>query len=239
MKKRLLLISNSTNKGEKFLDYTRKYISDFLGKERKNIAFVPYAAADISFPEYTQLVGEVFDSMGYNVKSVDDNPNPADVIRNADLIVIGGGNTFHLIHHMQIKGIIDAIKQKVENGTPYIGWSAGTNVACPTIMTTNDMPIVQPSSYEALALVPFQVNPHYTDGRIPNHNGETREERIREFLEINPGYLVVGLKEGSMLRIEGDKVKLLGNKTLKIFRKAMPTLEYEPNSSLDFILKPV
>jgi dipeptidase E len=239
MKKRLLLISNSTNKGEKFLAYARKYISEFLGKENKTIAFVPYAAADISFSEYTQLVSEVFDSMGYNVISVENNPNPAEVIRNADVIVIGGGNTFHLIYHMQIKGIIDTIKQKVESGTPFIGWSAGTNVACPSIMTTNDMPIVQPSSFLALGLVPFQINPHYTDGRIPNHNGETREERIREFLEINPGPLVVGLKEGSMLRIDGSQVKLLGNKTLKIFRKGMPTLEYEPNASLDFILKPV
>lgn len=99
------------------------------------------------------------------------------------------------------------------------------------------MPIIQPASFEGLSLVPFQINPHYTDGRIPNHNGESREERIREFLEVAPEFIVVGLKEGSMLQIEGEKVKLLGNKTLKVFRKDQPTLEYDANASLDFILK--
>jgi len=132
---------------------------------------------------------------------------------------------------------MDLIRKKVENGTPFIGWSAGSNIACPSIKTTNDMPIIFPPSFDALNLVPFQINPHYTDGRIPNHNGESREDRIKEYLELNNDKIVVGLKEGTMLKIEKQAVHLIGNKTLKVFRKDVPTLEYDANSSLDFILK--
>ncbi len=237
MAKRLLLISNSTNYGERYLDYTRKYITDFLGKDVRNVAFVPYAAVDISYVEYTNKVNEVFQELGYTIKSTEDIQGPERVIEEADAIVIGGGNTFHLIHYMHERGIMDILRKKVENGTPFIGWSAGSNVACPSIKTTNDMPVIQPVSFEGLSLIPFQINPHYTDGRIPNHNGESREERIKEFLELNPDFTVVGLKEGSIIQIEDDKVKLFGNKTLKVFRKDQPTLEYDPSTSLDFILK--
>lgn len=237
MKRRLLLISNSTNYGEPYLDYTRKYISDFLGKDVKNVAFIPYAGITISYIEYTNKVQEVFSRMGYEVKSVEDISGASGVIEQADAIVIGGGNTFHLAHMIHEKGVGEAIKKKVANGTPFIGWSAGSNIACPSIKTTNDMPVIYPSSFDGLSLIPFQINPHYTDGKIPNHNGESREERIREFLEINPEMIVVGLKEGTMLKIEEDSVSLLGNKTLKVFRKDMPTLEFDANSSLDFILK--
>lgn len=237
MKKRLLLMSNSTNYGEKYLGYARKYIKEFLGSDVRTIAFVPYAAVDISYVEYTNQVNDVFSEMGYTVKSTEDIQGAAAVLEEADAVIVGGGNTFHLVHVMHEKGLIDLIKKKVENGTPFIGWSAGSNVACPSIKTTNDMPIIQPVSFDGLSLVPFQINPHYTDGQIPNHNGESREERIREFLELNPEFLVIGLKEGTMLKIEDTEVKLLGNKTLKIFRKDAPTLEYDSNSSLDFILK--
>lgn len=237
MKKRLLLISNSTNYGEEYLAYTRQYITDFLGKEVRNVAFIPYAAVDLSFVEYTNKVYDVFSGLGYTVKSTEDPLGAAKVIEEADAIVVGGGNTFHLIHHMHEKGLMDVIQKKVEEGIPYVGWSAGSNVACPTIQTTNDMPVIQPTSFEGLSLIPFQINPHYTDGQIPNHNGESREERIREYLEINPDFTVVGLKEGTMIKVEGEKVNLLGNKTMKIFRKDQPTLEYDPSTSLDFILK--
>ncbi len=237
MNKRLLLISNSTNQGEEYLSYTKKHISDFLGKEIKNLAFIPYAAVSMSYVEYFNKVNEVFTKMGYEVKSTEDIQGATKVLEEADAIVVGGGNTFHLIHFMHEKGIMDIIRKKVESGTPYIGWSAGSNVACPSIKTTNDMPVIQPVSFEGLSLIPFQINPHYTDGRIPNHNGESREDRIKEFLELSPEYPVVGLKEGTMLRIEGESIKLIGNKTLKIFRKDMPTLEYDTNSSIDFIMK--
>ncbi len=230
-------MSNSTNYGEKYLGYARKHIKDFLGRDIRKIAFVPYAAVDVSYIEYTNQVSDVFSELDYSVRSTEDIQGAASVLEDAEAIVVGGGNTFHLLHMLYEKELMDIIRKKVENGTPFIGWSAGSNVACPNIKTTNDMPVIQPASFDALALVPFQINPHYTDGKIPNHNGESREERIREFLELNPEFLVIGLKEGTILKIEDAEVKLLGNKTLKVFRKDAPTLEYDSNSSLDFILK--
>jgi dipeptidase E len=237
MSKKLLLISNSTNLGEAFLAYARKYISDFLGKEVRNVVFVPYAAVEIPYIEYTNKVTAVFSELGYDLKSTEDVHGAKEVLKNADAIVVGGGNTFNLLFHLQQKGLIDIIRKKVENGTPYIGWSAGSNIACPSIKTTNDMPIIQPASLDALSLVPFQINPHFTDGRIPGHNGEGREDRIREFLHLNPQATVVGLREGSMLKIEGTEVCLQGSKTLKLFRKDMPSLEYDASTSLDFLLQ--
>jgi dipeptidase E len=235
--KRLLLISNSTNHGETFLSYTLHYLKDFLTEAHLKIAFVPYAAVDISYLEYTNIVNDVFSNMGHTLKSVDDNNSPASVIKDADVIVVGGGNTFRLLHQLHEKGLIDAIRKKVFAGTPYIGWSAGANVACPGIYTTNDMPIVEPESFSALDLVPFQINPHYTDSLIPNHNGESREVRLKEFLHLNPEKIVLGLKEGSILQIEDNNISILGNKTVKVFRHNLPTLEYDANSSLDFVLE--
>lgn len=237
MSKRLLLISNSTNYGEDYLAYARQPISDFLGKEVKNVAFVPYAAVSFSYIEYVNKVTFVFKELGYEINSTENTEGAKKVIEEADAIVVGGGNTFHLVHLMHEKGLMDVIKKKVENGTPYIGWSAGSNAACPSVKTTNDMPVIQPVSFNGLSLVPFQINPHYTDAKIPNHNGESREDRIREYLELNPESLVVGLKEGTMLKIIDENVKLIGNKTMKIFRKDLPTLEYDSNSSIDFIMK--
>jgi dipeptidase E len=234
--KRLLLMSNSTNHGESFLSHAREYIREFLQDTNLNIAFIPYAAVDNSYIEYTNKVNEIFSEMGHTIKSVDDTDKPARLVKEADIIVVGGGNTFHLLYHLHEKDLIDVIRKKAEGGTPYIGWSAGSNVACPGIFTTNDMPVIQPASFKALNLVPFQINPHYTDAMIPNHNGESREARIREFLAIHPEKIVVGMKEGSIIRIEGQDIELLGGKTVKIFRKDLPTLEYDANSSLDFIL---
>jgi dipeptidase E len=239
MKKRLLLISNSTNAGEPYLSYTRPHIKEFLGSDLRRVAFIPYAGVSLSYVEYTNKVNEVFSELGYSVKSTEDVQGPEAVLEAADAIVVGGGNTFHLLHQLYEKGIMDLIRKKVENGTPFIGWSAGSNIACPSIKTTNDMPVIYPPSFDALNLVPFQINPHYTDGRIPNHNGESREDRIKEFLELNSDKIVVGLKEGTMLKIEKQTVHLIGNKTLKVFRKDVPTLEYDANSSLDFILKDI
>jgi dipeptidase E len=236
MNKRLLLISNSTNYGEEYLDYTRPLIQKFLGKQIREVLFVPYAAVDFSYVEYTNQVSQVFMELGYGVRSIDDVPDKANAIEKAEAIVIGGGNTFHLVHMMHETGIMEPIRKHVEAGTPFIGWSAGANVACPTMKTTNDMPVIQPRSFDTLGLVSFQINPHYTDGVIPNHNGETREARLREFLALNPDVVVVGLKEGTMLQIENGQVKLQGTKTVKVFKHEQPTLEFDKNASLDFLL---
>lgn len=235
MQKRLLLISNSTNYGEEYLDYTKPHIRSFLGKSVKEVLFIPYAGVSISYDEYTAKVEAVFNKLGYALRSIHTTDDPPAAIRAAEAIAVGGGNTFHLVHMMQQTGIMEAIRKKVLDGTPYMGWSAGSNVACPSLKTTNDMPIIQPDSFDALGLVSFQINPHYTDAIIPNHNGESREDRIREFLVVEPETIVVGLKEGTILRIEGEDIQYIGSKTVKVFRKGEPTLEFDKNASLDFL----
>jgi dipeptidase E len=132
-------------------------------------------------------------------------------------VAVGGGNTFLLLRTLYRTGLLKAISEKVRRGMPYLGWSAGSNVACPTIMTTNDMPIVEPPSMHAMNLVPFQINPHYTEATIPGHGGESRDQRIAEFLVMNPSMPVIGLREGSMLHITGGKVTLQG-RDMKLFR---------------------
>ncbi len=229
------MISNSTNYGEEYLAYTKPQIKNFLGKDIREVIFVPYAGVSVSYDEYSARVAGVFNKLGYEVKPVHRFEDPVDAIAKAAAIVVGGGNTFHLVHLMHQTGIMDAIRERVSQGIPFIGWSAGSNVACPSLKTTNDMPIVQPSSFETLGLITFQINPHYTDAIIPNHNGETREQRIREFLVANPDMVVVGLKEGTMLRVENGEVKYIGNKTVKVFRKDEPTLEFDRNAILDFL----
>ncbi len=235
MTKRLLLISNSTNYGEAYMDYTRPHIKEFLGATVREVLFIPYAAVSFSYDEYENKVGNVFSQLGYNLKSVHHFDDPVAAVNAAEAIAVGGGNTFHLVHMLHETGLMDTIKGKIHAGTPYIGWSAGSNVACPSLKTTNDMPIVQPRSFETMGVVPFQINPHYTDSNIPNHNGESREDRISEFLAANPEMIVVGLKEGTMLRIEEDDIKYIGSKTIKVFRKDQPTLEYDKNANLDFL----
>jgi dipeptidase E len=236
MQRRLLLISNSANYGEPYLQYTQPYIEKFLGKDSREILFIPYASIG-SYVEYTNKVNSVFSQWGYEIKSIDDAERKAAAVKDAKVIMIGGGNTFHLLHKLYEHDILEPIRKQVMQGVPFIGWSAGSNVACPTIKTTNDMPVVAPQSFDALNLVPFQINPHYTDAVIPNFNGETREERIREFLGLNPEMIVVGLKEGTALLIEGECVALFGSKTIKIFRHNQVTMEFDKNSSLDFLLK--
>lgn len=237
MEKRLLLISNSTNYGEDYLAYTKPYIKAFLGENPIEVLFVPYAGVSFSYDDYTKKVSSVFEELGYTVKSIHNTPDPVKAVEDAKCIVVGGGNTFHLVHMLHENKLIEPMRNKVNAGIPFIGWSAGSNVACPSLKTTNDMPIIQPKSFDVLGLVPFQINPHYTETMAPNHAGETREQRIREFLEINENITVVGLKEGTMLRIEGDSVKLQGKKTLKVFRKDEPALEFDAKADLNFLLK--
>lgn len=234
---RLLLLSNSTNQGEGYLEYTKPYIKDFLGDILQKVLFVPYAAVSISYDKYFNKVNQFFLDLDCEIKSVHDAKNKSSAIENADAIIVGGGNTFHLTYMLHKTGIINDIRKKVQAGTPYIGWSAGSVVACPSLKTTNDMPVTEPGSYETLNLIPFQINPHYTELTIPNHGGETREDRIKEFLILNPETKVAGLKEGTMLHIENNNVTLLGNKTLKVFAYNKPSLEFDKTSSLDFLLK--
>ena len=171
---RLLLISNSTNAGEKYLEYPKNNIKEFLGEKVKTILFVPFAAVTFSFDEYVEKVQERMGDIGYKVVGIHTFEDKAKAVREAEAIMVGGGNTWQLLNMMQEFGLVEAIRNKVIDGTPYVGWSAGSNVACPTIKTTNDMPIVQPQSFNACNLVSFQINPHYLDANPDGHAGETR-----------------------------------------------------------------
>ncbi len=214
--KRLLLLSNSTLPGEPFLGWPEPHIKQFLGNKPLRILFLPFAGVTFSFDDYYEKVNERFVAMGYSCSSAHKVDDKKEAIDQCDVIAVGGGNTFQLASYLQ-DGWIELIREKVQKGAPYIGWSAGSNVACPTIKTTNDMPIVEPKSFNVLNLVPFQINPHFTDATIPNHGGETRSQRIAEFIVANPGVQVYGVPEGALLQVEGDEVTYKGRGELKVF----------------------
>jgi dipeptidase E len=228
--RRLLLISNSTLYGSGYLDHAEHEIRSFL-VDAKRVLFVPYALFDRD--KYAATARERFQKMGYELTSVHTAENPVAAVNETDAVFIGGGNTFRLLQTLYKYDLIAAIRKRVSNGMPYIGSSAGSNVAAPTIKTTNDMPIVQPPSFNALGLVTFQINPHYLDpDSNSKHMGETREERIIQFLEENDTP-VVGLREGAMLRIENGETMLRGSTGARIFRKGAGPLEVSPGTRLD------
>ena len=233
---RLLLISNSTMPGEAYLDYPKHEIKRFLGDKPLTALFIPYAAVTFSFGLYEQKVAERFAELDYQVKSIHHFSDPVKAVNEAEVIVVGGGNTWQLVRMMHDNNLMGAIRKKVLNGTPYVGWSAGSNVACPTLRTTNDMPIVDPKGFDTTGLVPFQINPHYLDANPEGHGGETREQRIEEFLEINTEVYVVGLREGTMLRVEGQKMSLIGSRTARLFKKGTTPVELSSVDDLSFLL---
>jgi dipeptidase E len=234
---RLLLISNSTNPGEPYLDYPKNYIREFLGQKPVKALFIPYAAVTFSFDQYESKVAERFREIGHDIVSVHRFTDPVAAISEAAAIVVGGGNTWKLLKMIRDNNLIDIVRRKVLSGTPYIGWSAGSNVACPTIKTTNDMPVIEPDSFGAFNLIPFQINPHYLDANPAGHAGETREQRIEEFIEVNPGVFVAGLREGCLLLREGENIRLTGNRNVRIFRKGISPIELGPSDDLSFLLK--
>ena len=227
--KRLLLISNSTLYGSGFLDHAETEIRDFLSGVGR-VLFVPFALHDQD--GYAGRARERFKRMGYDLDSIHVAPNKHQAVADAQAIFIGGGNTFRLLKALYDFDLLPLVKQRVDQGLPYIGSSAGSNVAGPTIRTTNDMPIVEPPSLRALGLVSFQINPHYLDPDPDSkHMGETREERILQFLEDNDTP-VVGLREGAMVRVENDRSVLKGSSGARIFRKGLPPIEVQPGTEL-------
>ena len=232
----LLLISNSTNAGEAYLKYPIQEIAKTL-EGIDEVVFVPYAAVTFSYDEYEAKVQDRFNEIGVKVRSIHHAINKRNFVRHAQAIMIGGGNTFALLKKMQEEDLLDVIHRRVKGGMPYVGWSAGSNVTCPTICTTNDMPIVQPESFRAIGLVSFQINPHYLDANPEGHAGETREQRIKEYLEANRSRYVVGLREGCMLRYVDGELSLIGPRPLRIFRYGIEPYEVQAGESLDFLLK--
>ena len=231
--RRLLLISNSTLHGSGFLDHAEAEILNFLA-EVPPVLFVPYALFDRD--AYAEKARGRFERMGLRLDAIHRSSDPRRAVLEAKALFVGGGNTFRLLKILQDLSLLEPVRRRVLEGMPYIGSSAGSVVAAPTIRTTNDMPIVLPSSFEALGLVSFQINAHYLDpDPSSTHMGETREERIRQFHEENAAP-VVGLREGTMLRIEGDTIRLLGIAPARIFRRGRDPLEVPPGTFLEEIV---
>ena len=244
MNRNLLLISNSTNAGESYLSWPRKFIKEFLDKFRvKKVLFIPYAGVNLtsesipdSFDLYEERVKTVFGELGFGVESVHRKTDPIQAVMQSEAIVVGGGNTFHLVKMLHETGLMEAIRERVLSGIPFLGWSAGANVACPTMKTTNDMPISEPASFDCLGLIPFQINPHYLDANPAGHGGETREQRILEFLTVNRNIYVAGLREASLFRIEKRKVMLMGSRPLRVFRYGSEPIEIDSGKDCSFLL---
>ena len=231
---RLLLISNSILHGRGYLDHVADEIRDFVGTI-SHVLFVPYAVYDRQ--AYAAKARERFRAMGIALTSIHDVSNMPRAIEEAEVIFVGGGNTFRLLKGLYDHDLLDPIRGRVMAGALYIGSSAGSIVACPTLKTTKDMPVVQPPSFETLGLVPFQISPHYLDpDPSSTHMGETQEERILQFLEENPEP-VVGLREGSFLRVHDGGVTLKGPHTARVFRRGLAPFEATPGTDLRGILE--
>jgi dipeptidase E len=230
--KRVLLISNSTLYGSGYLDHAENEIRGFLG-DVKSVLFVPFALYDRD--AYASTARERFQKMGYDLESIHTAADAQQAVDDAEAVFIGGGNTFRLLKALYDADVLQTIRRRVAEGMPYIGSSAGANVAGPTIKTTKDMPIVQPPSFDALGLVPFQISPHFLDPE-PNstHMGETQEERILQFLEENETP-VVGLREGAMVKVENGSHILKGSSGARIFRKGHDPVETRPGEKIDHL----
>jgi dipeptidase E len=231
-----LLLSNSTMPGTPFFTWPRPYVKEFLSDDVKRLIFIPFAAVTLSFREYEEKVKEVFSEMDYEITSIHSIRDKKLAINQADAIVVGGGNSFALLTRLYEEDLLSLIRQKVISGTPYIGWSAGANLGCPTIMTTNDMPIVQPPSFEALNLVPFQINPHYHELKFEGQGGETRKERLEEYIEVNRQRKVIGLPEGMLLHRQGNKLTLKGEGIAKLYQYGKGVEELKTGSDLSSLL---
>ena len=223
--------------GKPYLDYPKYEIQKFLGEKPITAVFVPYAAVTFSFDEYVEKVETRFNEIGHHVVGIHTFDDPVKAIQEAHAIIVGGGNTWQLVRMMHDRNLMKVIREKVLRGTPYIGWSAGSNVACPTLRTTNDMPIIDPIGFDCMGLIPFQINPHYLDANPEGHGGETREQRVEEFLVINPGIYVAGLREGTMFKLENNHLQLIGNRSCRVFRKGKEPLELAAGDDFSFLLK--
>ncbi len=245
MNKRLLLISNSTNYGEDYLSWPKEYIKDFFDRKGiRRILFIPYAGIALSeesiedsYAVYRDRVDDVFNEIGLEVYSIHREKDPVQAVKDSHARALGVVNTVHLLYKLHELKLIKPIREMVESGVSFVGWSAGANVACPTLRTTNDMPIIEPASFNCLNLVPFQINPHYIDANIEGHGGESREQRIEEFLVANEGTYVAGLREGTLLSVENGKIELKGQRAMRVFKQGQGPKEFNPGENISFLLK--
>ena len=207
--KNVLAISSSKVGNSGYLEKAAPVIEEFLGNHKPNIAFIPFAFAGNDASSLTNNVRAALAQFPYIINEVNKN-NAVELISTADVIMVSGGNTFKLLHNLYEYNLIELIQQKINSGTPYIGWSAGANLTGKTICTTNDMPIIEPKSFAALNIFPFQINPHYYNISIEGFHGETRDERLREFLILNTSAKIVCLPEGTALQLKNDTLSFIG-----------------------------
>ena len=219
----LLLLSNSRSPGSPYLAHALAAISETAGTSAR-VFFVPFAGVTVAWDDYTATVRQALGPLGLTIEAAHEGAR----VEDADVVMVGGGNSFHLLKHCRERGLLGRISRRVRDGAPYIGWSAGANLACPTIRTTNDMPIVEAGGLEALGLVDFQINPHFTNELPAGHQGETRADRLAEFLAVNPAVEVLGLPEGDWVRVREGSLMLAGPKPALWFRSGHAPLPVEP-----------
>ena len=226
----LLLLSNSTLPGEPFFQWPRQHVTAFVAGRRR-IGFIPFATSEDQQDMYVERIAEVFAGLGCETIGLHRTTDPNTALDGLDMVAVGGGNSFLLLRSLYRSGLIRVIGARVKRGLPYLGWSAGANAACPTIMTTNDMPIVETPSFKAFHFVPFQINPHYTEATIPGHGGESRDQRIAEYLALNPRSTVAGMREGALLHVNGDRMELHGT-GMSVFRQGQPVVKLDGHAML-------
>ena len=235
---RILAFSSSRVGNGKYLETAIPFIKELLGDTSLQIVFIPFASVENDFDDYTIKVKKGLETLPYTITTLTPD-NAAETIDNAAAIMVGGGNTFKLLHDIYYLKLLDIIRDKVNKGVPYIGWSAGSNILGPTIGTTNDMPIIEPKSFNALGLLPFQINPHYSNIKPAGLNGETRDQRLQEFIKLNPGLPIVGLPEGTGLRLLNGRLEMIGELPAVLFTGNGDEIikkEISINADLSFLL---
>jgi dipeptidase E len=230
-----LLLSASRVGTTPYLQHALEFIKPFCADTRKWI-FIPYAGVGMSNDQYLEKVRIGLSLLPITINGIHEFGDPKQAIKDADGILIGGGNTFQLINELYRYDLIHLIKEQVNLGKPYVGWSAGSNIAGLSIRTTNDMPIIEPPSFSAIGLVPFQINPHYSNYQAPGHNGETRAQRLFEFTQVDPLTPIIAIQEGSALKLQGNKLNLVGDKLGYLFHGELQEIEINAGSDLSHYL---
>ena len=231
----LLLLSSSRANNSDYLAPYMNWLSDHLAGIDE-LLFIPYAGVSINYDDYLQMVSQALVPKGIKVSSIHQYADARQAVLNAKAIAVGGGNTFHLLYQLYQQDIVQLIKKRVTEGVPYIGWSAGSNIAGATIRTTNDMPIIEPASFNALNLLPLQLNPHYTDYKAAGFHGETRDMRLAEFMQLHPATPIIALPEGTALKRSGNSLTLLGNEGGYLFLGGNKTPLAENCDLAEFLL---
>ncbi len=230
----LLLLSSSRAGDSDYLAPALDLIAAQLA-ERREVLFVPYAGVTVSYDDYQRKVQEALKPLGLKVTSIHQFADAKQALQQAQAVMVGGGNTFALLQRLYQHDLVEDLRQLVLQGLPYTGWSAGSNIAGLSIRTTNDMPIIEPPSFQALGLLPFQLNPHYANFAPPGFHGETRDMRLAEFMQLNPQTPVVGLPEGTALKLVSGKLSYAGNSDAALFQRGVKSV-IAPGSDLSALL---